>query len=108
MALRFRRPLLIISVDFGTTYSAVAHALLHPDQRTTGTRLGLFPTDYLYWNHVLRCCACSAVSKSANDRYQTRPISNGLPSCHAIPIRSKRKHSQRGPSENRTFSREVK
>ena len=40
--------LLIISVDFGTTYCAVAHALLHPDQRTNSTRLGLFPTDYLH------------------------------------------------------------
>ena len=51
MALKFERPLLIISVDFGTTYCAVAHALLHPDQRTTDTRLGLFPTDYLHSIH---------------------------------------------------------
>ena len=42
------KQLLIISVDFGTTYCAVAHALLHPDQRKTDTRLGLFPTDYLH------------------------------------------------------------
>ena len=48
MAGQSRNQLLIISVDFGTTYCAVAHALLHPDQRTTGTRLGLFPTDYLH------------------------------------------------------------
>ena len=48
MAEQFGRQLLIISVDFGTTYCAVAHALLHPDQRSTGIRLGQFSTDYLH------------------------------------------------------------
>ena len=51
MAEQSMKKLLIISVDFGTTYCAVAHALLYPDQRMTGTRLGLFPTDWLHWIH---------------------------------------------------------
>ena len=42
------KQLLIISVDFGTTYCAVAHALLSPGQRRNGLRLGHFPTIHLH------------------------------------------------------------
>ena len=48
MAEQPTKKLLIISVDFGTTYCAVAYALLNPDQRRNGLRLGEFPMVHLH------------------------------------------------------------